>query len=131
MMAARLLKHTPPEKQSRFFRRTGEMFDRIIARYGKALEWVLDRQPLTMIVFLVTLALTVILYLVIPKGFFPLQDTGLIQGISKARSRRRSSRCRSRSRALAQALLEDPAVESVSSFIGVDGTNITLNAGRC
>src|SRR5262244_3294010 len=71
MMSARLLKHTPPEKQSRFFKRTGQMFDDVIARYDKALTWVLDHQPLTMIVFLVTLALTVILYIAIPKGFFP------------------------------------------------------------
>jgi len=130
MMAARLLKHTPPDKQGRFFRRTGEMFDRIIARYGKALEWVLDHQPLTMVVFLVTLALTVILYLVIPKGFFPLQDTGLIQGISEGPQSASFVSMSERSRTLAQALLEDPAVQSVSSFIGVDGTNITLNAGR-
>src|SRR4029079_15818027 len=79
MMAARLLKHTPPEKQGKFFRKTGEYFDRLIAKYGDALRRVLDPQPLTLIVFLVTLALTAILYLVIPKGFFPLQDTGLIQ----------------------------------------------------
>ncbi len=130
MMAARLLRHTPPEKQGRFFRRTGEMFDRIIARYGRALEWVLDHQPLTMIVFLVTLALTVILYIAIPKGFFPLQDTGLIQAISEGPQSASFTAMSGRSRALAQAILEDPAVESVSSFIGVDGTNITLNAGR-
>ncbi len=130
MMAARLLKHTPPEKQSRFFKRTGEMFDRIIARYDKALVWVLDHQPLTMIVFLVTLALTVILYIAIPKGFFPLQDTGLIQGISEGPQSASFTSMSERSRSLAQVLLEDPAVDSVSSFIGVDGTNITLNAGR-
>ncbi|MEP7070112.1 MAG: efflux RND transporter permease subunit, partial [Usitatibacter sp.] len=130
MMAARLLKHTPPEKQGRFFRKSGEMFDRVIAKYGDALRWVLDHQPLTMIVFLVTLALTVILYIAIPKGFFPLQDTGLIQGISEGPQSASFESMAGRSRALAQAILEDPAVESVSSFIGVDGTNITLNAGR-
>jgi multidrug efflux pump len=130
MMAARLLRHTPPEKQGRFFRKTGEMFDRVIARYGRALEWVLDHQPLTMVVFLVTLALTVILYIAIPKGFFPLQDTGLIQGISEGPQSASFQDMSNRSRALARVLLEDPAVESVSSFIGVDGTNITLNAGR-
>jgi multidrug efflux pump len=84
MMAARLLRHTPPEKQGRFFRRSGEMFDRMIERYDRGLAWVLDHQPLTMIVFLVTLALTVLLYVMIPKGFFPTQDTGLLQGISEA-----------------------------------------------
>ncbi|MGZ5084330.1 MAG: MdtB/MuxB family multidrug efflux RND transporter permease subunit [Usitatibacter sp.] len=130
MMAARLLKHTPPEKQGKFFRKTGEMFDRVIAKYGEGLDWVLDHQPLTMIVFLCTLALTVILYLAIPKGFFPLQDTGLIQGISEGPQTASFEAMSRRSRALAQAILEDPAVESVSSFIGVDGTNITLNAGR-
>jgi multidrug efflux pump len=130
MMAARLLKHTPPEKQGKFFRKTGEMFDRVIAKYGKGLDWVLDHQPLTMIVFVCTLALTVILYIAIPKGFFPLQDTGLIQGISEGPQTASFEAMSNRSRLLAQAILEDPAVESVSSFIGVDGTNITLNAGR-
>ena len=130
MMAARLLKHTPPEKQGKFFRKTGEMFDRVIARYGEGLDWVLDHQPLTMLVFVCTLALTVILYIAIPKGFFPLQDTGLIQGISEGPQTASFAAMSSRSRLLAQAILEDPAVESVSSFIGVDGTNITLNAGR-
>ena len=130
MMSARLLKHTPPEKQNKFLRKTGEWFERLIARYGRALRWVLDHQPLTLLVFLVTLVLTVVLYLVIPKGFFPLQDTGLIQGISEAPQSVSFESMSERSRALAQALLEDPAVESVSSFIGVDGANITLNSGR-
>jgi multidrug efflux pump len=130
MMAARLLKHTPPEKQGRFSRATGAYFDRVIARYGKGLEWVLRHQPLTMIVFLVTVALTALLYLVIPKGFFPLQDTGLIQGISEGPQSASFEAMSQRSRTLARILLEDPAVESVSSFIGVDGTNITPNAGR-
>ena len=130
MMSARLLKHTPVEKQGEFFRRTGEMFDYVIAKYGEALEWVLDHQPLTMLVFLATLALTVILYVAIPKGFFPLQDTGLIQGISEAPQTASFTSMSERSRDLARILLEDPAVESVSSFIGVDGTNITMNSGR-
>jgi len=130
MMSARLLRHTPPERQGRFFRRTGEMFDRVIDRYGRALNWVLDHQPLTMLVFLATLVLTVILYLLIPKGFFPEQDTGLIQGISEAPQAASFEAMSRRSRALAQAILEDPAVDNVSTFIGVDGTNITLNAGR-
>ncbi|HEY2627694.1 MAG TPA: efflux RND transporter permease subunit, partial [Usitatibacter sp.] len=130
MMAARLLKYTPPEKQSKFFRKTGEMFDYVIAQYGKALEWVLDHQPLTMLVFLGTLALTVLLYILIPKGFFPLQDTGLIQGISEAPQTASFTSMSQRSRELAGIVLEDPAVESVSSFIGVDGTNITMNSGR-
>jgi multidrug efflux pump len=130
MMSARLLKHTPPEKQGKFFRKTGEWFDRLIKKYGDGLEWVLDHQPLTMIVFLVTVAFTAILYLVIPKGFFPLQDTGLIQGISEGPQSVSFVAMSERSRLLAQAILEDPAVESVSTFIGVDGQNITLNSGR-
>jgi multidrug efflux pump len=131
MMAARLLKHTPPEKQGRFFRKTGEMFDRIIARYGEALVWVLDRQPLTMIVFLATLALTVILYIAIPKGFFPLQDTGLLRGISEGPQESSFTAMSERSRRVALAVLEDPAVESVQSSVGVDGvTNITVNTAR-
>jgi multidrug efflux pump len=130
MMSARLLRHTPPEKQGRFFRRSGEWFDRVISRYGDALRWVLDHQPLTLLVFLVTLVLTAILYLAIPKGFFPLQDTGLIQGISEGPQTVSFASMSDRSRVLAQAILEDPAVESVSSFIGVDGQNVTLNGGR-
>jgi multidrug efflux pump len=130
MMAARLLKHIPPEKQGRFARRSGEYFDRLIARYDQALLWVLDRQPLTMLVFLVTVALTVVLYIAIPKGFFPLQDTGLIQAISEGPQSVSFASMSERSRVLARTILEDPAVESVSSFIGVDGQNTTLNAGR-
>ena len=130
MMSARLLKHTPAQKQGKFFRKTGEWFDRVIKKYGEGLEWVLDHQPLTMIVFLVTLALTAILYLVIPKGFFPQQDTGLIQGISEGPQSISFVAMSERSRLLAQAILEDPAVDSVSTFIGVDGQNITLNSGR-
>jgi multidrug efflux pump len=130
MMSARLLRHTPPEKQGRFFRKSGEMFDRMIQRYGQALTWVLDHQPVTMIVFLVTLALTAVLYLAIPKGFFPLQDTGLIQGISEGPQTVSFASMSDRSRILAEEILKDPAVESVSSFIGVDGQNVTLNGGR-
>src|SRR6185503_10096186 len=116
MMSARLLKHTPPEKQSRFFKRTGQMFDDVIARYDKALVWVLDHQPLTMIVFLVTLVLTVILYIAIPKGFFPLQDTGLIQGVSEAPQTASFTSMSERSRELAATIIREPAVQSVSSF---------------
>jgi len=130
MMAARLLRHTPPEKQGKLFRKSGEMFDRLIERYSVALTWVLDHQPLTLIVFLVTFALTVILYIFIPKGFFPEQDTGLIQGISEAPQSVSFGSMSQRSRNLAQAILEDPAVESVATFIGVDGQNITVNSGR-
>ena len=130
MMCARLLRHTPPEKQSRFYRITGEWFDRIIARYGKMLTWVLERQTATLWVAIGTLVLTVILYIFVPKGFFPVQDTGVIQGISEAPQTVSFASMAERQRRLAQAILEDPAVESVSSFIGVDGVNTTLNSGR-
>jgi multidrug efflux pump len=130
MMSARLLRHTPPEKQGRFYHWSGRLFDRLIERYGRALAWVLDRQPLTLLVFLLTVALTAILYLAIPKGFFPEQDTGLIQGISEGPQAVSFAGMSERSRRLADAVLEDPAVSSVSSFIGVDGQNVTLNSGR-
>jgi multidrug efflux pump len=130
MMCARLLKHTPPEKQGRFYRITGEWFDNIIARYGKMLTWVLDRQTATLWVAVGTVALTALLYIFVPKGFFPVQDTGVIQGISEGPQTVSFAGMSERQRMLAQAILEDPAVESVSSFIGVDGVNTTLNSGR-
>ena len=130
MMCAKLLRHTPPEKQGRFYRWSGDLFERVIARYGKMLNWVLDRQRATLIVAALTLVLTVILYVVIPKGFFPVQDTGAIQGISEAPQTISFASMAERQRALAAVVLEDPAVASLTSFIGVDGTNATLNSGR-
>ena len=130
MMCARLLKHTPEEKQTRFYHKTGEYFDRVIKRYGEMLNWVLDRQSLTLIVAGLTLALTVLLYIFVPKGFFPVQDTGVIQAISEAPQSASFASMSERQRELARVVLQDPAVESVSSFIGVDGTNTTLNSGR-
>ncbi len=130
MMCAKLLKHTPEEKQSRFYRKSGELFDRVIARYGRMLNWVLDRQGATLIVAVATLLLTIVLYIFIPKGFFPIQDTGAIQGISEAAQTISFPAMAERQQALAQVILQDPAVESLSSFIGVDGTNTTLNSGR-
>jgi len=130
MMCARLLKHTPEEKQGRFYKVTGRWFNNMIARYGVMLNWVLDRQALTLLVAVGTLVLTVVLYILVPKGFFPLQDTGVIQGISEAPQSVSFASMSQRQQALAQAVLEDPAVESVSSFIGVDGINSTLNSGR-
>ncbi|MBS0317056.1 MAG: efflux RND transporter permease subunit, partial [Proteobacteria bacterium] len=130
MMCARLLRHTPPEQQSRFIRVTGAWFDALIARYGRALEWVLEHQPLTLLVAAGTLVLTVLLYVFVPKGFFPVQDTGLIQGISQAPQSISFAAMGERQQALAEAVLKDPAVASVSSFIGVDGNNVTLNSGR-
>ncbi len=130
MMCAKLLRHTPPEKQGRFYRWSGDMFDRIIGRYGQMLNWVLDRQRATLVVALLTLVLTVVLYIVIPKGFFPVQDTGAIQGISEAPQTISFAAMAERQQALAAVVLEDPAVASLTSFIGVDGTNATLNSGR-
>jgi len=130
MMCARILRREPPQAQGRFFRATGELIDRVIARYGEMLDWVLERQRATLWVALGTLALTVLLYVVIPKGFFPVQDTGLIQGISEAPQSVSFPAMAERQQALAAAVLEDPAVESLSSFIGVDGVNVTLNSGR-
>src|SRR5499427_519591 len=130
MMCAKLLHHTPPEKQGRFYRWSGEMFERMIGSYGRMLNWVLDRQGATLIVAVLTLVLTAVLYIVIPKGFFPIQDTGAIQGISEAPQTISFAAMSERQQALAKIVLEDPAVESLTSFIGVDGTNTTLNSGR-
>ena len=130
MMCARLLRHIPVAKQSRFYRVTGEWFDAIIARYGKMLTWVLDRQGLTLLVAIATLALAVVLYVFVSKGFFPQQDTGVIQGISEAPQSVSFAAMAQRQESLAKVLLADPAVESISSFIGVDGQNTTLNSGR-
>ncbi len=130
MMCARLLKHTPEHEQGRFYRASGRVFDRVIARYGKMLEWVLGRQTATLIVTAATLALTVVLYLMVPKGFFPLQDTGAILGITEAEQNVSFQAMAERQEAMARVVLQDPAVESLSSFIGVDGVNSTLNSGR-
>ncbi|SDX76662.1 multidrug efflux pump [Collimonas sp. OK242] len=130
MMCAKLLHHIPQEKQSWFYRKSGAFLDRIIARYGVALEWVLRHQFSTLIVAIGTLALTAVLYIFIPKGFFPVQDTGVIQGISEASQSISFSGMAERQQALAAVVLKDPAVESLSSFIGVDGSNATLNSGR-
>jgi multidrug efflux pump len=130
MMCARLLKHTPEAEQGKFYRATGRMFDATIEYYGKTLEWVLRHQGATLIVALGTLVLTVVLYIIAPKGFFPLQDTGVIQGVSEAPQTVSFAAMVQRQQALAQVILKDPAVESLSSFIGIDGTNTTLNSGR-
>ena len=111
-------------------RNSQEWFDALIARYGSLLSWVLDHQPLTLLVAGFTLFLTVLLYIIIPKGFFPVQDTGVIQGISQASPSVSFEAMSRRQQELAAAILKDPDVESLSSFIGVDGTNQTLNSGR-
>jgi multidrug efflux pump len=130
MMCARILKHVPEERQGKFYHASQLYFDRIIAAYGRTLQWVLQRQTATLVVAVSTLVLTVLLYIVVPKGFFPVQDAGAIQGMSEAPQSISFSAMAERQRALAKVILKDPAVESLSSFIGVDGTNTTLNSGR-
>jgi multidrug efflux pump len=130
MMCARLVRHHEPEDLPAWSRKAGEYFDGIIAWYAKMLTWVLDHQPLTLAVAVGTLVLTVLLYAVIPKGFFPVQDTGLIQVITEGPQSASYEAMVDRQQALATEILKDPAVESLSSFIGVDGTNTTLNTGR-
>src|SRR5690349_16939070 len=130
MMCARLLRHKPEAEQGRFYRASQHAFDRMIARYGEMLNWVLDRQGATLLVFFATLALSVLLYVLVPKGFFPVQDTGVIQGITEGPQSISFAAMGERQQALAREVLKDPAVESLSSFIGVDGVNTTLNSGR-
>ncbi|WP_439888597.1 MdtB/MuxB family multidrug efflux RND transporter permease subunit [Pseudomonas sp. MBLB4123] len=130
MMCARLLKAEQGEGEGRFYRASGAFIDGLIARYGQCLQWVLARQGLTLLVALATLGLTVLLYLAVPKGFFPVQDTGVIQGISEAPQAISFRAMSERQQRLAEVILRDPAVASLSSHIGVDGDNPTLNSGR-
>ena len=130
MMCAKLLHHTPVERQGRLYRASGRFFDSVIARYAVMLDWVLERQAATLFVAVLTLVLTVVLYLFVPKGFFPLQDTGVIQGVSDAPQTISYAAMAERQQVIARVVLDDPAVESLSSFIGVDGINTTLNSGR-
>ncbi|MBL0211924.1 MAG: MdtB/MuxB family multidrug efflux RND transporter permease subunit [Holophagaceae bacterium] len=130
MMCAKLLHHIPPSEQSRFYQSSERIFQRIIAFYGRTLTWVLKRQTATLVVAVATLASTVLLYLAIPKGFFPVQDTGVILGISEAPQSVSFTAMAERQQTLAKVILQDPGVESLSSFIGIDGTNTTLNSGR-
>jgi multidrug efflux pump len=130
MMCAKLLKHEPEEKQKKLYRASQKIFDRTIAAYGRSLQWVLRHQRATLIVAVATLVFTVILYIVIPKGFFPVQDTGLILGISEAPQWTSFTAMSRDQQALVRAILRDPAVQSLTTFIGVDGTNTTLNSGR-
>ncbi len=130
MMCSRILKHNPEEKQGRFYRASEHVFERMIAFYGRTLKVVLRFQGLTLLVAVGTLVLTIFLYIVIPKGFFPVQDTGVIQGISQAPASISFPAMAHQQQELASIILKDPAVESLSSFIGADGTNTTLNSGR-
>jgi multidrug efflux pump len=128
MMCAKLLKHRPPGEHAAL--ESGRWFAAVVEWYGRKLTWVLDHQRLTMYVATATVVLTAILYILIPKGFFPEQDTGLIQGVSEASESVSYASMADRQQALAAAILKDPDVLSLSSFIGVDGNNVTLNSGR-
>jgi multidrug efflux pump len=130
MACAKLLKPETESHENALQRFSRDGFDRIIALYGRALDWVLDRQTLVLIIAVGTFALTAVLYVMIPKGFFPLQDTGVIQAISEAPQSVSYVAMAERQQQLAAAVLGDPDVDSLSSFIGVDGTNTTLNSGR-
>ena len=130
MMCSRILRHTPAAEQGRFFKASERVFENIIAFYGRTLKFVLRFQGITLLVAVATLLLTVALYILIPKGFFPTQDTGVIQGISQAPPSTSFAAMAEKQQQLARIVLQDPAVESLSSFIGADGTNTTLNSGR-
>jgi multidrug efflux pump len=130
MMCSRILRHRPEEQQTRFYRVSERAFNRMIAFYGRTLKFVLRHEGAALLVAVATLALTVYLYIGIPKGFFPVQDTGVIQGISQAPESVSFPAMSQRQQALANIILQDAAVESISSFIGADGTNTTLNSGR-
>jgi multidrug efflux pump len=130
MMCAKLLHHKDPSQQSRFYRASERAFQKIIDFYDRTLIWVLRHQTATLVVAVATLVSTVLLYLVVPKGFFPVQDTGVILGISEAPQSVSFASMADRQQALARVILRDPAVQSLSSFIGIDGTNTTMNSGR-
>jgi multidrug efflux pump len=130
MMSSRILRHNPESQQSRWYQASERAFNRMIAFYGRTLKVVLRYQTITLMVAVATLVLTVILYIMIPKGFFPVQDTGVIQAISQAPQSISFSAMAAKQQELVSIILKDPAVQSLSSFIGADGTNTTLNSGR-
>ena len=130
MMCAKLVRHRPEAQRSRFDLGADHAFNWVIGHYERSLNVVLEHQPLTLLVALATMAVTVWLYVIVPKGFFPVQDTGVIQGISVAAQTTSYNAMSQHQRELAAAILKDPDVVSVSSFIGVDGANMTLNSGR-
>jgi multidrug efflux pump len=130
MMSARLLRYTPPAQQNRFYRWTEDRFKRIIAAYGRSLRGVLQYETVTLLVAAALLILTVYQYIEIPKGFFPTQDTGTIQGVTQAPESTSFAAMSHKQQQLSEEILKDPAVLSLSSFIGADGTNTTLNSGR-
>jgi multidrug efflux pump len=130
MMCAKLLKPKDPNKQSRFYRASEDFYNRVIEFYGRTLKWVLKHQTATLLVTVGTLFLTLFLYVIVPKGFFPVQDTGVILGISEGPQNISFAALAERQQALAGIILKDPDVQNLSSFIGIDGTNVTSNSGR-
>jgi multidrug efflux pump len=130
MMCSRLLRHKPEAQQGRLYQASERAFQRVIDFYGRTLRWVLRHQTGTLFVAGATLVLTIVLYIIVPKGFFPIQDTGIIQGISQAPQTISFQAMSAKQQELTRVILQDPAVESLSSFIGIDGTNQTLNSGR-
>jgi multidrug efflux pump len=130
MMASKLLKHRPKGSEGRFYEISERGFNGIIAFYGRTLQFVLRFQTITLLVAVATLVVTILLFYRIPKGFFPIQDTGVIQGISEAAQTVSFGEMSNEQQALAKIIMKDPAVDSLSSFIGIDGTNTTLNSGR-
>jgi multidrug efflux pump len=130
MMSAKLLKSRELTKHSRFYIWSENVYERVIQFYGRTLKWVLKHQTATLLVTVGTLVLTIFLYIIVPKGFFPVQDTGVILGISDAPQNISFQAMSDRQQQLARVILQDPDVASLSSFIGVDGTNPTLNSGR-
>ncbi len=130
MLSARLLRHVPKERQGRLFLVTGRAFEHLSDGYARALRWVLRHQPLVLLLAVGTLVLTAVLYIVVPKGFFPVQDTGLVQAATVAPQDVSFDGMQRRQEALVEALLQDPAVAGISSVVGVDGTNTTMNTGR-
>jgi multidrug efflux pump len=130
MMCSKLLKHTPEGSQGRLYRASEYAFESIIAAYGTTLRFVLRFQTITLLVALATLGLTLYMFETIPKGFFPIQDTGVIQGVSEASQTTSFQEMSGLQQQLTKIILTDPAVDNLSSFIGIDGTNTTLNSGR-
>jgi multidrug efflux pump len=130
MMCAKLLRHQKKEEETWFYRKSEDAFNAVIAFYGRTLKFVLRFRTITLLVTVATLVGTILLYIYVPKGFFPVQDTGVILGVSEAPQSISFRAMSDRQRSLADTILQDPAVDSLSSFIGIDGTNTTLNSGR-
>ena len=130
MMCSKLLKHKSEAKQGRFYKASERAFNSVIAFYGRTLRWVLGWQLATLLVAAATLGVTIFLFFVIPKGFFPIQDTGVIQGVSEAAQSVSFPEMSRQQQQLTKVILQDAAVDNLSSFIGIDGTNTTLNSGR-